>query len=49
MAPFFGATVNILSAESVGQSEYDGLNVTLTKRLSHDFELFATYTRSQAR
>jgi hypothetical protein len=39
---------NILSAESVGQSEYNGLNVTLTKRLSHDFEMFATYTWSHA-
>jgi hypothetical protein len=43
--PGFG---NILSAESVGQSEYNGLNVTLTKRLSHDFEMFATYTWSHA-
>jgi hypothetical protein len=39
---------NILSAESVGQSEYSGLNVTLTKRLSQDFEMFATYTWSHA-
>lgn len=43
--PGFG---NILSAESVGQSEYNGLNVTLRKRLSHDFEMFATYTWSHA-
>ena len=52
--PIFGSTRaypgfgNILSAESVGQSEYNGLNVTLMKRLSHDFEMFATYTWSHA-
>lgn len=43
--PGFG---NILSAESVGQSEYNGLNLTLTKRLSNGFEMFATYTWSHA-
>src|SRR5579863_1778769 len=43
--PGFG---NILSAESVGQSVYDGLNLTLNKRLSRGFEMFATYTWSHA-
>ena len=43
--PGFG---NIISAESVGQSVYNGLNITLTKRLSHGFELFGTYTWSHA-
>ncbi|HYP09812.1 MAG TPA: TonB-dependent receptor [Bryobacteraceae bacterium] len=43
--PNFG---NILSAESVGQSVYNGLNVMLTKRFSHGFELFGTYTWSHA-
>jgi hypothetical protein len=43
--PRFG---NILAAESVGQSVYSGLNLTLTKRLSHGFEMFATYTWSHA-
>ena len=43
--PGFG---NILSAESVGQSVYNGLNITLNKRFSHGFELFGTYTWSHA-
>jgi hypothetical protein len=43
--PGFG---NILSAESVGQSVYNGLNVMLTKRFSHGFELFGAYTWSHA-
>jgi hypothetical protein len=43
--PGFG---NILSAESVGQSVYNGLNLTLNKRLSRGFEMFATYTWSHA-
>jgi hypothetical protein len=43
--PGFG---NIISAESVGQSNYNGLNLALTKRLSHGFELFGTYTWSHA-
>ncbi|MBC7926399.1 MAG: hypothetical protein H7039_12145, partial [Bryobacteraceae bacterium] len=37
---------NIISAESVGQSTYNGLNVTLRKRFAHDFELFGTWTWS---
>lgn len=43
--PGFG---NILVAESVGQSVYNGLNLTLNKRLSHGLEMFATYTWSHA-
>ena len=43
--PGFG---NIISAESVGQSNYNGLNVTVTKRLSRGLELFGTYTWSHA-
>jgi hypothetical protein len=35
---------NILSAESVGKSVYNGLNLTLQKRLSKGYELIATYT-----
>ena len=43
--PGFG---NILVAESVGQSIYNGLNLTLNKRFSHGLEAFATYTWSHA-
>jgi hypothetical protein len=43
--PGFG---NILVAESVGQSVYNGLNLTLNKRFSHGLEMFATYTWSHA-
>lgn len=44
----FAGFGNILTAESVGQSVYHGLNLTVTKRLSHGFELFGTYTWSHA-
>ena len=43
--PGFG---NILVAESVGQSIYNGLNLTLNKRFSRGLEAFATYTWSHA-
>ncbi|MBV9400935.1 MAG: hypothetical protein JO062_23355 [Bryobacterales bacterium] len=43
--PGFG---NILTAESVGQSEYNALNVTLRRRLSRGLEVFASYTWSHA-
>lgn len=43
--PEFG---NILAAESVGQSVYNGLNITLSKRFSQGLELFGTYTWSHA-
>jgi hypothetical protein len=39
---------NILSAESVGDSNYNALNLTLEKRWSRGFELFATYTWAHA-
>jgi hypothetical protein len=39
---------NILAAESVGQSVYNGLNLSVTKRFSYGFELFGTYTWSHA-
>jgi hypothetical protein len=44
----YGGFADILSAESVGQSVYNGLNLTLTKRFSHSFEVFGTYTWSHA-
>jgi len=40
--------LNILSAESVGNSNYNGLNLTLEKRFSRGFNLYATYTWSHA-
>ncbi|MBS1856891.1 MAG: TonB-dependent receptor [Acidobacteria bacterium] len=43
--PQFG---NILSAESVGHSSYNGANLTLRKATSHGVELLATYTWSHA-
>jgi hypothetical protein len=53
--PIFSSTdrvyagfADILSAESAGQSVYHGLNLTLTKRFSHSFEVFGTYTWSHA-
>ncbi len=39
---------NILSAESVGNSNYNGANVTLNKRFSKGYEFYATYTWSHA-
>ncbi|MEO8594891.1 MAG: TonB-dependent receptor [Candidatus Solibacter sp.] len=39
---------NITSAESVGSSTYNGLNVTLRKQLSRGYELYGTYTWSHA-
>lgn len=52
--PIFGGTRpiagfgNILSVESVGQSVYNGLNLTLTKRYSSGLEFFGTWTWSHA-
>ena len=43
--PAFG---NIISAESVGQSNYNGFNVKLTKRFTKSFSLMGTYTWSHA-
>jgi hypothetical protein len=39
---------NILSAESVGNSNYNALNLTLEKRWGRTGQLFATYTWSHA-
>lgn len=39
---------NILSAESVGNSNYNALNVTLQKRCGRACQLYATYTWSHA-
>jgi hypothetical protein len=47
-ARVYPGLANILSAESVGKSSYNGLNLTLQKRLSKGYELIATYTWSHA-
>lgn len=39
---------NVTSAESAGHSTYDGLNLTLEKRLARGYEFYATYTWSHA-
>jgi hypothetical protein len=39
---------NIIVAESVGRSTYDGLNLTFNKRLSHGLDAFATWTWSHS-
>jgi hypothetical protein len=39
---------NIIMAESVGNSNYNGLNVTLERRFSRGLEFLATYTWSHA-
>ena len=44
----FPQFANILSAESVGISNYNGANLTLHKGLSHGYEFYATYTWSHA-
>ncbi|HET8547979.1 MAG TPA: TonB-dependent receptor, partial [Bryobacteraceae bacterium] len=43
--PNFGS---IVAAESVGQSTYSGLNLTIRRRFAYGFEIFATYTWSHA-
>ncbi len=47
-ARYYAGFGNITSAESVGTSNYNGLNVTLRKQLARGYELFATYTWSHA-
>jgi hypothetical protein len=47
-ARYYAGFGNITSAESVGHSMYNGLNVTLRKQLSKGFETYATYTWSHA-
>ena len=44
----FSGFANILSAESSGNSNYNGGNLTLRKRLAHGYEFYATYTWSHA-
>ena len=39
---------NVLMAESVGNSSYNGLNVTVNRRFAQGYEFFATYTWSHA-
>ncbi|MFN7998443.1 MAG: TonB-dependent receptor [Bryobacteraceae bacterium] len=53
--PVFSATdrvypgfANIISAESVGHSTYNGLNLTAQKHLARGYEFYATYTWSHA-
>ncbi len=52
--PIFGgarpdsAYGNVTSAESVGQSTYNGLNLTVNRRLTRGLEFFGTYTWSHA-
>ena len=47
-ARVYPGSANILSAESVGNSNYNGLNLALERRFAHGYELFATYTWSHA-
>ena len=47
-ARVFPQFANILSAESVGNSTYNGANLTLHKAPSHGYEIYATYTWSHA-
>jgi len=47
-ARFYPAFGNIVSAESVGHSTYNGANLTLRKAWSRGVEMYATYTWSHA-
>ena len=47
-ARYYAGFGNITSAESVGDSTYNGLNLTLRKQLARGYEVFATYTWSHA-
>jgi hypothetical protein len=47
-ARVFPGFANILSAESTGHSTYSGANLTFSKRSSHGYEFYATYTWSHA-
>jgi hypothetical protein len=52
--PIFGSTRlysqfnNILTGESVGNSNYNGLNLTVNRRLAAGYEFFLTYTWSHS-
>jgi hypothetical protein len=39
---------NIVMAEAVGSSSYNGMNMTLNRRFARGFEVFATYTWSHS-
>ena len=45
---YYAGFGDIISAESVGQSTYNGLNLMVRKRYSRGFELFGSYTWSHA-
>jgi len=47
-ARYYAGFGNITSAESVGSSTYNGLNLTLRKQLSRGYEVYGTYTWSHA-
>jgi hypothetical protein len=47
-ARYYAGFGNITSAESVGTSTYNGLNLTLRKELARGYEVFTTYTWSHA-
>ncbi len=47
-AHVFPAFGNVLSAESIGHSTYNGANLTLRKQTSKGVEFYATYTWSHA-
>src|SRR6185295_3288133 len=45
---YYAGFGNITSAESVGSSNYNGLNVTVRKQLARGYEFYGTYTWSHA-
>jgi hypothetical protein len=47
-ARYYAGFGNITSAESAGDSSYNGLNLTLRKQLARGYEVYATYTWSHA-
>lgn len=47
-ARYYAGFGNITSAESVGRSTYNGMNLTLRKQLARGYEFYGTYTWSHA-
>ena len=47
-ARYYAGFGNVTSAESVGRSTYNGMNLTLRKQLARGYEFYATYTWSHA-
>jgi hypothetical protein len=47
-ARYYAGFGNITSAESVGRSSYNGMNLTLRKQLARGYEFYGTYTWSHA-